>query len=96
MKDCTANAQLGMPAGTSQEDAFEACRIAASNFNFAALPDVKVDAWKKTGQGFYGLHAGAGVALTDELSAIANLNLMLMAPAAGVIIEPSLGVSMGL
>jgi hypothetical protein len=95
-KDCSADAQLGMPAGTSQADAFEACRVAAANFNFAALPDVDVDAWKKTGQGFYGLHAGVGIAVTEQLSAIANINVMRMAPASGTVIEPSLGVSMGL
>jgi hypothetical protein len=95
-KDCTANAQLGMPTGTSEEEAFEACRVARSNFDFSALPDTKVDAWKKTGQGFYGLHAGATIALTDHLSAITNINLMLMTPATAIIIQPSLGVSIAL
>jgi hypothetical protein len=94
-KDCTADAQLGLPEA-SAEQAFEACRIASQDFDWSALPDVEIDAWKKLGQAFYGLHLGAGVALTDRLRAVANVNLMFFTPAAGVVFEPSLGVLMGI
>lgn len=94
-KSCTRDAQLGMPPGTTAEDAFDACRIASSNFDFAALPDVKVDAWKKLGQGFYGLHAGVSVELADRLRGLANVNVMRMAPATGIVLEPSLGAMLG-
>jgi hypothetical protein len=94
-KDCNADAQLGLPSA-SAEDAFEACRTAASNFNFAALPDVKVDAWKKVGQAFYGAHVGAGLQLTEQLRGVANVNVLSFAPASGVVLEPSLGVTMGI
>jgi hypothetical protein len=94
-RDCTTDAQFGLP-DASEEAAFEACRIASADFDWTALPAVKVDAWKKLGQGFYGLHLGAGVALTERLRAVANVNLMFFTPATGVVFEPSLGVMLGI
>jgi len=55
----------------------------------------RVDAWKKMGQGF--LTAGGGVvyAFTPRLGAQLNLNLMLMLPTTGFVMQPSIGVIYG-
>ncbi len=59
------------------------------------LPTQQLDAWKKMGQGF--LTAGGGVvyAFNEKLGAQLNVNLMLMVPTTGIVIQPSLGVVYG-
>ena len=55
-----------------------------------------MDVWKNMGQGF--LTAGGGVvyAFTPNLGAQLNLNLMLMLPTSGFVMQPSLGLVYGL
>jgi hypothetical protein len=101
-KDCTADALEGLPGNPNdpeqvrRDNAFEACRTAAANFNWAALPDVKVDAWKKMGQGFISGNVGGMFGFAGNMGAVLNVNVMYMLPAAGLVIEPSLGITMGL
>ena len=48
------------------------------------------------GQGFVALNLGGMAKVTAELGVVFNLNLMYMAPASGIVIEPSLGMAAGL
>ncbi len=57
---------------------------------------VELDAWRKMGQGFITAGGGAMYAFTDRLGLQLNLNLMLMVPSTGVVIQPSLGLEYGL
>jgi hypothetical protein len=59
------------------------------------LQEVKLDAWKKLGQGFVTAGGGAVYAFTETLGLQLNLNLMLTLPATGFVLEPSLGMVMG-
>jgi len=55
----------------------------------------EIDAWKKLGQGFVTLGGGAAFALSPKLALQANLNIMLMLPTTGVVIQPSAGFTYG-
>ena len=80
---------------TAQRDAIDA---AAGQTNDPVVLDKLVpelDVWKKLGQGFGTLGGGAVYAFTEKIGVQLNLNLMLMAPSFGFVIEPSLGVTMG-
>jgi len=57
---------------------------------------VVVDVWRKSGQGFGALSAGAAFAVTDAIALQVNLNAMMLFPAFGIALEPSLGLTMGL
>jgi len=56
----------------------------------------KYDVYKKMGQGFATLGGGVVFPLGDRMGIQGNLNLMYMLPATGVVIEPSIGLVMGL
>jgi hypothetical protein len=60
------------------------------------LPEKKLDAWKKLGQGFAEGGGGVVFAIKDQLGIQANVNLMYMLGSSGMVIEPSLGVVYGL
>jgi hypothetical protein len=60
------------------------------------LPQPKIDAWKKLGQGFIALGGGAVYAFKPNLGVQANVNFMYMLGSSGPVIEPSLGVIYGL
>ena len=66
------------------------------SFNWEALPETPIDAWKKTGQGFVALSLGGMLKLVGETGLLLNVNAMYMFPAAGIVLEPSLGVVTGL
>jgi hypothetical protein len=55
-----------------------------------------VDAWKKLGQGFVTLGGGLVYAFTPSLGLQLNVNGMYMLTASGLVVEPSLGMVLGL
>jgi hypothetical protein len=61
----------------------------------AGLPRVDLDAWKKLGQGFVTAGLGVVFAFSDRLGVQANVNGMYMFPAAGPVVQPSLGMVFG-
>jgi hypothetical protein len=56
----------------------------------------KLDAYKKVGQGFGTAGGGVVFAIQEDMGLQLNLNLMLMLPRSGFVIEPSLGFVYGL
>ncbi len=83
----------------SSEPSYEAfihCINAEGDYDSANdpdLPSVTLDAYKKLGQGFVGLGGGALFAVGQSVAAQLNVNLMVMLPDSGLVIEPSLGVT---
>jgi hypothetical protein len=59
-------------------------------------PGLTLDAYKKLGKGFAGLHAGVVYALTKDSGIQFNVNFMYMLPTTGQVIEPSLGYVFGI
>jgi len=55
----------------------------------------RVDAWRKMGQGFITAGGGVMYAFTPQIGAQLNLNLMVMLPSSGVVIQPSIGAVYG-
>jgi hypothetical protein len=70
---------------------FEECRQGDSNFDWRELQVTRVDAWKKMGQAFVSLNTGATFNVDAAGGFVANLNMMYMLPATGIVFEPSLG-----
>lgn len=62
----------------------------------ATLPQQKLDAWKKLGQGFVTGGAGVVFAFKDQIGVQVNAQFMYMLGAPGPVIEPSLGLVYGL
>lgn len=75
---------------------FNQCKQAKGYYNYKNHKPVNVDGWKKMGQGFVTLGAGGMLAFKDNMGLLLNLNFMYMLPASGVVIQPSLGFSLGL
>ena len=48
------------------------------------------------GQGFVSLGAGGMVMVTDRLGVVLNVNVIYMLPAPGIVLQPSLGMTVGL
>ena len=61
-----------------------------------SLPQKKLDAWKKLGQGFAAGGAGLVFAIKDQIGIQVNAQFMYMLGASGPVIEPSLGFVYGL
>ncbi len=57
---------------------------------------LKLDAYKKLGKGFVGLHGGVVYALTKNSGIQINLNFLYFLPTTGEVIEPSIGYVFGL
>jgi hypothetical protein len=55
-----------------------------------------VDGWKKMGQAFATGSVGAMFAFKENMGVVINANVMYLLPAAGLVIEPSLGFTLGL
>jgi hypothetical protein len=55
-----------------------------------------LDAYKKLGQSFIGLHGGAMYALSPNSGILLNLNIMFMLPTSGQVLEPSIGYVFGI
>jgi hypothetical protein len=75
---------------------FAECQMADASFNWEALPDTPIDAWKKLGQGFVALSLGGMLKVVGDTNVLLNVNAMTMFPASGIVFEPSLGVVAGL
>ncbi len=75
---------------------FEQCKAAIGHYDYRLYEPTAVDAWKKQGQAFLSLGAGGMVAITDQLGVVLNLKAMVMLPASGLVLEPSLGLELGL
>jgi hypothetical protein len=82
---------------------FDACRDGDTSssdgdpaFDWRALKETKVDAWKKMGQGFGTVAVGGMLAFKDNMGVQLNFNFMYMLPATGIVMEPSLGFVYGL
>ena len=88
VRDCG----LFAPRGSAEYQACASGQIPATE---PGLTEVKLDAWKKLGQGF--VNAGGGVVYTfsERFGLQLNLNLMLTVPVTGFVVEPSLGAVMG-
>jgi hypothetical protein len=54
-----------------------------------------MDVWRKMGQGFITGGGGVAYAFKENITAQLNLNLMVMLPSSGFVIQPSLGVTYG-
>jgi hypothetical protein len=61
-----------------------------------ATTPTPMDVWRKMGQGFATFGGGLVYAFTPTLGAQLNLNLMVMLPTAGFVMQPSLGIVYGL
>jgi hypothetical protein len=78
------------------DGSFEECRTGDSSFNWEALDETNIDAWKKMGQGFVTGAVGGVFAFKDNMGIQLNVNVMYMLPASGIVFEPSLGFVYGL
>lgn len=94
--DCSEHAELGYADPADATNAFEECRQGKGKFDYKLLPPTAVDAWKKMGQGFVSLGAGGMFMVTERLGVVLNVNVMYMLPASGIVLEPSLGMTVGL
>jgi hypothetical protein len=92
--DCTVSPTLP-DDGSLTAPAYLCSQGKPGAYSVGSLPQKDLDAWKKMGQGF--LTAGGGVmyAFKENIGAQLNLNLMVMLPTTGVVIQPSLGVVYG-
>ncbi len=54
------------------------------------------DAYKRMGRGFLSGGAGGIYLFSDSMGVVFNLDLMIMLPSTGIVIQPSLGLTMGL
>jgi hypothetical protein len=72
---------------------YEQCRYGNGYYNHRYYNPVMVDGWKKMGMAFSSLGAGSMLAVTGQLGVVLNLNVMLMLPASGFVLEPSLGLA---
>jgi hypothetical protein len=88
VQDCGLFAPQGTPD-------YQACASGSVASNDPRLQTVELDAWKKLGQGFATIGGGAVYAFTEKLGLQLNVNLMYTLPASGIVIEPSLGATMG-
>ena len=61
----------------------------------AATTGVPMDVWRKMGQEFITAGGGAMYAFTENIGAQLNLNLMIMLPTSGVVLQPSIGAVYG-
>jgi hypothetical protein len=62
----------------------------------AGGPKLALDAYKKLGQGFVGVHGGVVYAFSRDSGIQLNLNIMQMMPTSGQVFEPSLGYVFGI
>jgi hypothetical protein len=88
VKDCGLLAPFGTPD-------YIRCANGDLPADDPRLRTVELDAWKKLGQGFVTVGGGVVYAFTNKLGAQLNLNLMYTLPESGIVIEPSLGGTMG-
>lgn len=95
---CTpATANGPLPAGcVTESDGKTIARAATSADEKNYYDEVYYDAWRKMGQGFGTIGGGAIFPLGANGGVQLNLNIMLMLPASGTVLEPSIGYVIGL
>jgi hypothetical protein len=82
----------------SVREDFLACIAASDAYDAANLPELpqrKLDAYRKLGNGFVTTGGGVLVGLTAATALQVHVNAMLMLPSVGLVIEPSVGVLYG-
>jgi hypothetical protein len=75
---------------------FEQCRLGRGYYDYKLYKAVPVDGWKKMGQSFGTVTVGGMIAFKDNMGILVNANIMYLLPATGLVIQPSLGFTMGL
>jgi hypothetical protein len=97
-RDCAQT--LGADWDAAQYGDYDDCRAGDTRptsvdgdpaFDWQELPETRIDAWKKMGQGFVSASTGGMLAVSDRVGAVLNVNFMFMLPANGIVVEPSLG-----
>jgi hypothetical protein len=91
--DC---AQTLDPSWDPADGTLDDCMQRSANLNPAALTTTRLDVWKKMGHAFVTGSVGVKVPVKDDLSAVANVNAMYMFPLEGFVLEPSIGLMLGL
>jgi hypothetical protein len=91
--DC---AQTLDPSWDPADGTFDDCMQKSENLDRVALTGTRLDVWKKMGHAFVTGSAGVKVPVKDDLSAVANVNAMIMFPLSGFVLEPSIGLMLGL
>ena len=71
-------------------------RLCSANVNPRSLPSVDLDAWKKLGLEFATLGGGLVYAIQDRYGIQADLNIMYTLPSSAIVLEPSIGMVVGL
>jgi hypothetical protein len=82
---------VAVGGGLAQVDAKITVPVRADGVN-----PYQVDVYRRLGQGFITLAPGAVFPITPTIGVQGNINLMRMLPVSGWVLEPSLGVVMGL
>jgi hypothetical protein len=98
VRDCAgmrpAGTQVAPVQATPEE--YQACVGGQQIPNNREAAPLTLDAYKKLGQGFGTAGGGIIYALTEKSGIQLNINIMIMLPSSGTVIEPSLGYVMGL
>jgi hypothetical protein len=90
--DCTATSTTDPDGAGPDPSPRQACQTATSSTPSAAGGrSLKLDAYRKLGQGFGALSVGTIYMFTPNIGAQINLNAMFMLPTSGIVIEPSVG-----
>ena len=79
------------PSWNPANGGFDDCMQETEDWN-PVLDATFLDAWKKMGRGFVTASVGAALPIQGELSLAVNVNAMLMFPAEGFVLEPSVGI----
>ncbi len=98
VKDCALDAAAGADPSLDPnvDPPIVQCVQAYETFDQTQMQDVKLDAYKKLGQGFVTGAAGLAYAFSPTMALQLNVNFMYMLPSSGAVIEPSLGFVTGL
>lgn len=91
-----ANQNVDLDGNTFNQDNCETAVPPPDGPNQGALPQKKLDAWKKLGQGFAAGGIGIVYAFKENFGIQVNGNFMYMLGSSGPVIEPSLGIIYGL
>jgi hypothetical protein len=80
----------------NEYSAFAQCQNGVGYYDYRKYPTYNIDGWKKMGQGFITAAVGGMIAFKDNMGVLINANVMYMLPASGIVIEPSLGFTIGM
>lgn len=94
VKDCAVDAQAGV-VDPSEGDPIDQCIAPSYSFDQTRMEDVKLDAYKKLGQGFVTGGLGLAYAFTPATALQLNFSFLYMLPSSGPVLQPSLGFNAG-